>query len=436
MSQSNSTCLRSVYFVDGARTPFIKAKSQPGPFAASDLAVYAGRELLQRQPFSPDKLGEVIIGCMSPSEKEANIARVIALRLGCGNHVPAWTVQRNCASGLQAIDNAFMDIATGRHDLVLTGGTEAMSRAPLLFNHNMVKWLAKLNAAKTPGHKLKQLAAFKPSFLSPVISLLHGLTDPVCGLNMGHTAEKVVHRFGITREELDAFSVLSHQRVAAAHDAGYLNEIIPIFDNKGILYDADDGVRRDSSTEKLARLKPVFDKKYGLVTPGNSSQITDGACVILMASEDAVKKYQLPVLGKVTDVSWAGLDPTVMGLGPVHAITPLLQRHDLNLNDVDYYEINEAFAGQVLGCLRAWEDDEYCQQALHLPNALGSLDREKLNVDGGAIAIGHPVGSSGARITLHLLNTLKRQNARLGIASLCIGGGQGGAILVENVAGV
>ena len=202
------------------------------------------------------------------------------------------------------------------------------------------------------------------------------------------------------------------------------------------MYESDDGVRRDSSMEKLGQLKPFFDKKFGSVTAGNSSQVTDGACLLILASADAVKKYKLPVLAKIVSTQWAGLDPAEMGLGPVYASTELMNRENLSINDIDYWELNEAFAAQVLGCVAAWEDAEYCQKYLGLPGAFGKVDLNKLNIDGGGIALGHPVGSSGARIVLHLANVLKRKGARRGMATICIGGGQGGAMLIENVAEV
>ena len=424
---------REVYIVDGARTPFLKARGKPGLFSASDLAVNAGKELLTRQPFSPSDINEVIIGCVMPSPDEANIARVIALRLGCGKAVPAWTVQRNCASGLQAIDNAFCDIASGRHNLVLAGGTEAMSQAPLLYNKKMVTWLANFSNSKSWVAKVKQLAQFKPSYFAPVISLLRGLTDPMVNLSMGQTAEILAYHFQITREEMDAFSVESHRRVAAAQDENHLQEVLPIYDQQGNCLLTDDGLRRETSMEKLATLKPFFDKKFGAVTAGNSSQVTDGAALLLLASKEAVHQYKLPILARIIDVQWAGVEPSEMGLGPIYATTQLMQRHNLNKEDIDYWEINEAFAAQVLACLRAWESDDYCKENLNLKKAFGSIDPMRLNADGGAIALGHPVGASGARISLHLAQTLKRQKARQGIASLCIGGGQGGAILIENV---
>jgi acetyl-CoA C-acetyltransferase len=255
------------------------------------------------------------------------------------------------------------------------------------------------------------------------------------GLLMGQTAENLAHRFGITREQQDAFSVRSHHRVAKAQDEGRLapggGEVEALYDRDGKVFPLDDGVRRDATPESLAKLRPFFDRKYGSVTPGNSSQITDGAAWMLLASEEALKKHGLEPIGRIVDSEWAGLDPAQMGLGPVHAATPILKRHGLGLDDLDYWEINEAFAAQVLGCLAAWRDEKYCKEELGVDSSIGELNREKLNVDGGAIALGHPVGASGTRIVLHLLKTLRRNKAKRGIACICIGGGLGGAMLVE-----
>ena len=423
---------KPVYIVDGSRTPFLKAKGEPGEFAAVDLALGCARPLLARQPFSADQLDEVIVGCMMPGPDEANIARVIALRLGCGKKVPAWTVQRNCASGMQSIDSAAANISLGRANLVLAGGVEAMSHSPVLLNNAMVGWLGRLAMSKKPIDKLKTFAALRPGHLKPIIGLLRGLTDPVVGLSMGQTAENIAHRFNINRLMMDTYAVQSHQRLIAAQESGFLDEIEALYDTKGQVYLNDDGVRADSSVERLAKLRPVFDKQFGNVTAGNSAQITDGAAMLLLASEDEVKEFKLPVMGKLIDSHWAGLEPAQMGLGPVHAITPILQRNELSLSDIDFWEINEAFAAQVLGCLAAWEDNDYCIKELGLETAPGKIDQTVLNVDGGGVSIGHPVGSSGARIVLHLLKVLERNKAKRGIASLCIGGGQGGAMLIER----
>ncbi len=424
---------KPIYIVDGARTPFLKSRNRPGPFSASDLATQAGKQLLARQPFAPGELDEVILGCAAPSVDEVNIGRVVALRMGCGEKVPGWTVMRNCASGMQALDSAIANMESGRSELLLAGGVDALSRAPLLFSDAMVLWLSGFYAAKNLGQKAAALAKFRPGYLAPVIGIMKGLTDPNVGLLMGQTAENLAYRFGITRTQQDEYATRSHQRVALAQDEGWLSEVVPVFDDQGTLYAADDGVRRDSSVESLAKLKPFFDRKYGTVTAGNSSQITDGAVWLILATEASLERHGLTPIGRLVDSQWAALDPAQMGLGPVHAATPLMQRHGLALNDLDAWEINEAFAAQVLGCIDAWKSDDYCRSELGLDAAAGELDLDKLNVDGGAVALGHPVGASGARIVLHLLHVLKRTGGKRGIASICIGGGQGGAMLIETV---
>lgn len=427
---------RKVYIVDGARTPFVRARGKPNPLSAADLAVAAAKPLLERQSFEPQDLDQVIAGCVAPAPDEVNIARIIALRLGCGDQVPGWTVQRNCASGMQALDSASVEIQSGRSNLILAGGTECMSRAPLLYPVSMTEWLSELQGARTFSQKLKALLHFRLKHLKPIISLLKALTDPVVNLSMGQTAEKLADQFSISREEMDAYSVQSHRRAALAIEKELLKEVIPLFDWEGSVLSADNGVRADSSEDKLAKLKPVFEKPFGKVTAGNSSQITDGAAFLLLASEEAVNRYNLSPLAEIKDTAWAALDPSVMGLGPVYATHKILKANELDSSAVDFWEINEAFAGQLLACLKAMDDQQWCQHYLNEDKPLGAIPMEKLNLNGGAIAIGHPVGATGARLVLHLLHTLEEHQAKRGIASLCIGGGQGGAMLIERTGGV
>jgi len=376
----------------------------------------------------------VILGCAAPSPDETNIGRMVALRLGCGKKVPGWTVMRNCASGMQAIDSAIANIQCGRSELVMAGGVDALSRAPLLYSDAMVRWFAGMMSMRTAGQKLQHFLKLRPAaLLTPVIGLMKGLTDPVVGMLMGQTAENLAWRFGIDRQQMDEFAVRSHQRALASRQAGYLGEIVPVVDGQGNVYAEDDGVRTDASMAGMAKLKPFFDKKYGNITAANSSQITDGAAWVLLASEEAVQKWGLKPIGKIVDSQWSGLEPEQMGLGPVHATTPILQRNGMTLADVDYWELNEAFAAQVLGCQAAWKDDAYCREQLGLRCAFGSIAEDRLNVDGGAVSIGHPVGASGARIVLHLLHVLRRNQAKRGIATICIGGGLGGAMLLESM---
>ena len=421
--------LKRVYVVDGARTPFLKARGEPGPFAAADLAVMAGRALLARVPAV--SVDEVILGCVIPAVDEANIARIVALRLGLGAQVPAFTVQRNCASGLQALASAASQIAAGRAQVILAGGTEAMSRAPVQWNAGMSRWLAAVQRARDFGSRAQALARFRPAWLKPVWALAAGLTDPVVNLSMGQTAEILAYRFGIARAQQDAYALASHQRLAAAFDAGLLrDEIEPLF-AAGHSWMEDDGLRRNTDLGQLQKLRPVFDRGYGSVTSGNSSQVTDGAALLLLASEDAVAEQRLPVLGEILGDAWAGVDPAQMGLGPVHALNILYQRFGITSRDLTLVELNEAFAAQVLACQSALDSRDYARTELGRDTAPGAFEPAQLNVDGGAIASGHPVGATGARLVLHLLQALRRRGGGLGAATLCIGGGQGGAMLIR-----
>jgi acetyl-CoA C-acetyltransferase len=425
---------RKVYLVDGARTPFLKAKGRPGPFSPVDLAVQCGRPLLLRQPIPADAYDQVILGCVNVVPSEMNPARVAALRLGMGEAMPAFTVQINCGSGMQSIDTAYKYIRDGDSDLILAGGTDALSHAPMVLQTGAVDWLAGLNAASSPRDYARQLAGFRPKEFRPEISLAKGLPDPIVGLSMGQTAEVLAQQFNITRQQADEYAVSSHQRLARAQEEGWLDdEVVPAVSPEGELFQRDDGVRADTSVEALSRLKAAFEPPYGQVTPGNSSQVTDGASWLVLASEEAVKKYGLKPKAVLVDSEWAALDPKIMGLGPVLSSTALLKRHNAGPNDIDLWEINEAFAAQVLACTRAWEDPEFCKVALGLDEPMGRLDPGRLNIDGGAVAMGHPVGTSGNRIVLHLMNALQRKGLKRGIATECIGGGQSGAMLIEAV---
>ena len=393
-----------------------------------------GRPLLLRQPFASDAFDQVILGCVNVLADEMNPARVAALRLGMGDTMPAFTVQINCGSGMQSIDTAYRYIQNGDADLILAGGAEALSHAPLVFNRRAVAWFARFMSARDSWSKLVAALGFRPSMLAPIIGLERGLTDPITDLNMGQTAELVAHLFHITRRQADEYAAESQQRLAQAQKEGWFgNEVEPLFARDGTVFDHDDGVRPDSTADGLAKLKPAFERPWGKVTPGNSSQITDGASWVILASEDAVKEHKLEPKAVILDSEWAALDPSIMGLGPVFCSSALLQRHKLALNDIELWELNEAFAAQVLGCLAAWEDDEFCRNALGLPGAAGRVPRDRLNVDGGAIGTGHPVGASGNRIVLHLVNAMKRLGLKRGIATECIGGGQGGAMLIEAI---
>jgi acetyl-CoA C-acetyltransferase len=412
---------RPVFIVDGSRTPFLKARTGPGPFTPVDLAVQCGRPLLARQPFAPDAFDQVILGCVNVIADEMNPGRVAALRLGMGEKMVAFTVQINCGSGMQSIDTAYRYIREGVSDMILAGGSEALSYAPLVWPQQGVRWFAGLATAKGILAKLAAIAKARPAYFKPIIGLERGLTDPITELNMGQTAEVVGHLFGVTREQSDAYASESHKRLAHAQENGFLKgEVETAFARDGKFYDHDDGVRPDSTPEKLATLKPVFE-------------ITDGACWTIVASEEAVAKHGLTPKAVIVDSQWSALDPSIMGLGPALSATEILKRNKLSLGDIETWELNEAFATQVLGCLAAWNDEKFCREILGLDGAAGQIDRARLNVDGGAISLGHPVGTSGNRIVLHLVNAMKRLGTKRGIATECIGGGLGGAMLIETV---
>jgi len=433
-SQSAKKSPPPVYLIDGARTPFLKVRGKPGPFTPVDLAVQCGRPLLLRQNFAADAFDQVILGCVNVLAGEMNPARIAALRLGMGERMRAFTVQINCGSGMQSIDSAFRMIREGSRDLVLAGGTEALSHAPMQFKQDAVEWLGGLRGADSLMERIRQLTDVRADFFMPVVALKQGLTDPIVGLSMGETAEVLAHLFSVTREEADQYAVISHQRLARAQEEGYLDqEITPAISAEGETFRRDDGVRGDTSVEALAELDPVFEAPFGQVTAGNSSQVTDGASWVVLASEAAVKNHKLEPKAVLLDSEWSALDPQIMGLTPILAMTELLRRNRLGQEQIDLWELNEAFAAQVLACLKAWQDEEFCKTNLGLDRAVGALDRSRLNVDGGAISLGHPVGASGNRIVLHLVNAMSRLGVKRGIASECIGGGQAGAMLIETV---
>ena len=398
-------------------------------------AVELGRQavtgLLTRTGIDPGVVDETIFGCVSQPVDAANIARVIALRSGIPKDKPAMTVQRNCASGLQAVTSAQDKLAAGQGEVFIVGGTESMSQMPLLFRHEAALKFAMLARAKSLGQKMRAAAAFRPADFAPLIALKIGLTDPVAALNMGETAEVLAREFHISREQQDEFASRSHLFAAWSRDA--LNEeIVPVYagkkETKAIV--EDNGIRTEPTKEKLAKLPPVFDPLMGSVTAGNSSQISDGAVALLVCSEAKTRQMGWKPLGRIVSQAYTGCDPARMGLGPLKAIAKALAEAQWKLSDVDIVEINEAFAAQVLAVRQCLRSDADAQRA-GLSEALGRIDDARLNPQGGSIALGHPVGASGARLVLTALKQLQRNNQRRALVSLCIGGGQGGAVCLE-----
>jgi acetyl-CoA acetyltransferase family protein len=428
--------MKNVVIVDGLRTAFTKAWSDFMEIPAQDLGSIVSRELMVRNEFLPEQIDEVIFGNIAQPAEAANVARIIALQAGIPQQVPAFSVQRNCASGMEAIANAWYRIQAGEGTIYLAGGVESMSRIPLVFNDAATKWFGRLSKARSLGQRLSAMMQFRFKFLNPVIALQLGLTDGYCGLNMGETAEILAKEFNISREQQDRFAMESHQKAEQATVENILREeIVPVpvppkFDR---MVDEDNGIRKGQSMEALAKLKPVFDRVNGTVTAGNASQITDGAAAVLVMEEDRAKELGLKPLGRIRSFAFAGLDPSRMGLGPAFAAPLALDKAGVPIKDIDLIEINEAFAAQVLANLQIFESDELSRKYLGRDKAPGAIDPDRLNVNGGAIALGHPVGSSATRLIITLLKEMQRRKAALGLATLCVGGGQGAAFVMESL---
>ena len=424
-----------IAIIAGFRSPMGKAGGVLKNLTAHDLGARIAKEVLIRSKVDLEKIDEVIIGNVAQPAEAANVARVIALKAGIPESVPAFTVHRNCASGMEAMTTAMSKIQNGEAEIIFAGGVESMSNIPLFFGKKMTALFGNLMKAKTLSQKLSVLTSFRLHFLTPVIGLVQGLTDPISGLIMGCTAENIAKDFKITREEQDQFSLRSHQKAEAAMTNGnFKEEIIPVFNNdekNSLMIEEDEGVRKGQTLEALAKMKPYFEKVTGTVTVANSSQVTDGAAFAVLMSESKAKELGLEVLGYIRNFAYAGMDPSRMGLGPVFASKKLFDKTGLTLQDMELIEINEAFAAQVIGCTRAFASDEFCKKHFGMKQAMGEINPEILNVNGGGIALGHPVGMSGARIIIHLLRELKRRGKNRGLATLCIGGGQGGAVILE-----
>ncbi len=423
--------------VDGVRTPFSRAGTDLAPLAADELGRIAVNALLTRTGLDPTLIDEIIFGCVAQPADAVNVARVIALRAGIPQSVPASTVSRNCASGCEAITHAQEKMRAGHGSIFVVGGVESMSNIPLLFKRTTAEKFQHMMKAKSFGQKMQAFSDFRPSDFQPRIGLLLGLTDPVCGLNMGETAEVLSREFEISRAEQDEFALHSHQRAVAAR-AKLAEEICPVFPgleqkNKSKTVLQDNGPREKQNTEALAKLKPVFDHKTGDVTAGNSSQVTDGAVALLVMTEERASELGYKPLGVLVDYAYAGCDPSHMGLGPLFAIAQAEQQSGLSVADADIVELNEAFAAQSLAVMKGATSEQFARDFLHRDRPLGEIPAEKLNVNGGAIALGHPVGATGARLVLTSLKELGRRRAKRALVTLCVGGGQGAALWLERM---
>lgn len=435
--------MRDVVIVDGVRTPFVKAGAEFAKIRAHELGRAAMRELLERLEIADGygakarvKVDEVCIGNVGSPEDAANISRVIAMQAGLHKSIPGYTVHRNCASGMEAIMQAWLKIATGQADVMMVGGVESMSGMPLIYRPEAVDFFAGMMKAKTPGQRLAQFLKLPlGKMLNPVVAIQEGLTDPFCGLNMGQTADLLAKEFRISREEQDKFALESHRKAVAAQESGKMaEEIVPVgvpTKYKSIVKQ-DIGPRKGQTLEQLAKLRPYFDRVNGTVTVGNACPITDGATMLALMSEEKARAAGYKILGKIRSVAFTGHEPERMGLGPAYASHAALRKAGLGFNQIDVWEVNEAFAAQVISVQKALASKEWCEEKLGTSGAVGEIDPAKLNPNGGAIALGHPVGSSGARIVLTALKELKRSGKQFALSTLCIGGGQGGACVVER----
>ncbi len=438
MIQVNHSQGPEIVLAAGLRSPWVRAG---GAFAKEDaghLGSQVARELISRTGIDPGAFDEVIVGCVGPPHDQANVARVIGLRAGIPRHVPARTVARNCASGIEAVTTAATSIKAGVGDLYLAMGVEVMSAYPLLFGEKMTGLFARLMRARSLGQKLSAVASFRPSFLKPRVALMEGLTDPISDLLMGQTAELLARDFGITRADCDEYAATSHRRAAKARNDGRFKDelmpMLPLGSREGahsIIHD--DSIRDDQTPQKLAKLRPYFEKPDGVVTVGNACGITDGAGALVVTTADRAKDLGLTSLARIKAWSWAGCDPERMGLGPVYSTARVLEEAGVTLDDIGAIELNEAFAAQVIACARAFESAKFCTDKLGRTGAIGALDLAKTNVNGGAIALGHPVGATGARLLLTAAMELEKGDHELTLATLCIGGGQGGAVLLERI---
>ena len=429
---------RRAVLAAGLRYPQARAGGRYAQEDPGHLAASLSRELLARTAVDPETIDEVIVGCVGPPHDQANVARVIGLRAGVPQSVPAYTVARNCASGMQAVTSAVTAVEAGRGDLFLCVGVEVMSGYPLIMNDKARDFFGGMASARTPVAKAKAAAAFRPGMMAPRIAITEGLTDPISGLLMGSTAELLARDFGLSRADCDDYALRSHVRATGAIESGrYERELVPYLPlgsgRKDSALTSDDGVRPNQTPEALGKLRPYFEKPDGVVTVGNACGITDGATALLITSEERARDLGLTPLAAIRDFAWSGCDPARMGLGPVWATTKLLDRTGIQLSDLDAIEVNEAFAAQVLACKMAFESDSYAMEHLGRNVAIGELDLAKTNVNGGAIAVGHPVGATGARLLLTTAHELAVRDGELGLATLCIGGGQGGAVLLERI---
>jgi acetyl-CoA acyltransferase len=422
-----------VAVVAGCRTPFARAGSVYADLTALDLAKVAVRELIERSEIDPAWVQAVVMGQVVPSVAAPNLGREVVLGVGLPAGVPGHTVNRACASANEAIAEVALAIQKGHVEVGIAGGAESLSDVPILHSRTMRKALMQASRGRSLAERLRPFSRIRPRDLVPETP---AIAEPSTGLTMGQSAEKMAKENGITREEQDRIAYLSHTRAAAAVDDGRIpNELCPVFlpPRYETRVDADNLLRRDTSMEALAALPPVFDRRYGTVTAGNSSPLTDGAAAVLLMSEARAAKEGLKPLAFIREWAVAAVDPGgQLLMGPGLAIPLALERAGLTLADMELVEMHEAFAAQVASNIQALQSETWARERLGRDRPVGTVDRERLNVMGGSIALGHPFGATGARITASLANELARRNAKYGLLSVCAQGGMGFAMVLER----
>ena len=422
-----------VAVVAGCRTPFAKAGTVYRDLSALDLARTCVRELVERTEIDPAWVDLVVMGQVIPSVKAPNLGREVVLGVGLPASVPAHTVNRACASANQAIVDVTSAILNGHAEVGIAGGAESLSDVPILHSKRMARAVVEMSRAKTMGARLKAFSGVRLADLAPDAP---AIAEPSTGLTMGQSAEKMARENGITREQQDLIAYQSHQKTADATDDGRLGrELVPVLVppryEQAVI--SDNLLRRDTSMETLAALPPVFDRQYGTVTAGNSSPLTDGAAAVVLMSEARARREGMEPLAFVRSWAFAAVDPGgQLLMGPALAVPKALERAGLTLADMDLIEMHEAFASQVASNIQALESETWARETLGRTEAVGKVDRSRLNVCGGSIAIGHPFGATGARLTTTLANEMARRNVRHGLISVCAQGGLGFAMVLER----
>jgi acetyl-CoA acyltransferase len=424
---------RRVAVIEGCRTPFARAGSELSRMSGVQLGTVAVRELINRAELDPKLVEHLIFGTVVPSIPAPNVSREISLEAGLPPTTPAYTVSRACASANQAITSAAETILNGYADVIIAGGTEVLSDVPMLLSRGLRDALVSASRAKSVGARAKALAGVRPKHLAP---LTPAIAEPSTGETMGESAERMAKENGISREEQDRWTLRSHRLAAQGTADGRLTaEIVPTFVPPAYtdVIAADNGIRADTSAEKLAALKPVFDKRYGSVTAGNASPLTDGAGAVLLMSEEKAKSLGYEPLGYIRSWAYTALSPKDQLLqGPAWAAPLALDRAGVTMNEIELWEMHEAFAAQVLSNLQALDSDSFAQQHLGRDRKVGIIDEDRINVMGGSIAIGHPFGATGARLTTTLLHEMKRREAGLGLITVCAAGAMGFAMVLER----